>query len=173
MIKKNKTLPANAKIVMNTPRLCSDSYEARLTGRLDYVPTRTRLARQGISTIGKFLTRTTQGRTTRPILFTYSETKVRAFNATTCYFLPSWLQPWPMWKQHRCQISVFTAHPRIGGENLSLYTLYHTLFCHRSPSREDMTRSVPHDLRDSALSTHPRPDLDPASTYHRLAWRKG
>jgi hypothetical protein len=61
----------------------------------------------------------------------------------------------------------------MGGENLSLYTPYRTQFCHRSPSREDMTRSVPHDLGDSALSTHPRPDLDPASTYHRSARRKG
>jgi hypothetical protein len=61
----------------------------------------------------------------------------------------------------------------MGGENLSLYTPYRTLFCHRSPSREDTTRSVPHDLGDSALSTHPRPDLDPASIYHRSAGRKG
>jgi hypothetical protein len=61
----------------------------------------------------------------------------------------------------------------MGGENLSLYTPYRTLFCHRSPLREDTTRSVPHDLGDSVLSTHPRPDLDPASTYHRLAGRKG
>jgi hypothetical protein len=59
------------------------------------------------------------------------------------------------------------------GENLSLYTPYRTLFCHRSPSREDMTRSIPHDLGDSALSAHPRPGLDPASTYHRSAGRKG
>jgi hypothetical protein len=156
-----------------TPRLCSDSYEAPSMGCLDRVPTHTRLAQQGISTIRKSLTRTTQGQTTRPILFTYSETKVRAFNATTFYFLPSWLQPWPTWKQHRCQISLFTAHPRMGGENLSLYTPYRTLFCHRSPSREDTTRSVPHDFGDSALSARPRPSLDPASTHHRSAGRKG
>jgi hypothetical protein len=61
----------------------------------------------------------------------------------------------------------------MGGENLSLYTPYRTLFCHRSPSREDTTRSVPHDLRDSALSTHPQPSLDPASTYHWSEGRKG
>jgi hypothetical protein len=61
-------------------------------GRLNRVPTRMRLARQGISTIGKSLTHTTQGQTARPILFTYSETKVRAFNVITYYFLPSWLQ---------------------------------------------------------------------------------
>jgi hypothetical protein len=59
------------------------------------------------------------------------------------------------------------------GENLSLYAPYRTLFCHRSPSREDTTRTMPHDLRDSALSTRPRPVLDPASTYHRSAGRKG
>jgi hypothetical protein len=61
----------------------------------------------------------------------------------------------------------------MGCENLSLYTPYRTLFCHRSPSREDTTRSEPHDLGDSALSARPRPDLDPASTYHRSAGRKG
>jgi hypothetical protein len=61
-------------------------------GRLDHVPTRTRLARQDALTTEKSLTRTTRGRATRPILFTNSETKVRAFNATTNHFLPSWLQ---------------------------------------------------------------------------------
>jgi hypothetical protein len=60
----------------------------------------------------------------------------------------------------------------MGGENLSLYTPYRTLFCHRSPSREDTTRSVPHDLGDLALSAYPRPGLDPASTYHRSIGRK-
>jgi hypothetical protein len=61
----------------------------------------------------------------------------------------------------------------MGGENQSLYTPYRTLFCHRSPSREDTTRFVPHDLGDLALSARPRPDLDPASTHHRTAGRKG
>jgi hypothetical protein len=55
----------------------------------------------------------------------------------------------------------------MGGENLSIYTPYRTLFCHRSPSREDTTRSVPHDLGDSALSARPRPILDLASTQPR------
>jgi hypothetical protein len=36
-----------------------------------------------------------------------------------------------------------------------------------------LLQSVPHDLGDSALSTHPQPGLDPASTYHRSAGRKG
>jgi hypothetical protein len=74
------------------PRLRSNSYEAPSTGRLDCVLTCTRLARQGISTIRKSPTRMTLGRSARPTLFTNSETKVRAFNATTYYFLPSWLQ---------------------------------------------------------------------------------
>jgi hypothetical protein len=73
-----------------------------------------------------------------------------------------------MWKQYRCQILLFTAHPGMRGENLSLYAPYHALFCHRSPSREDMTRTVPHDLGDSALSTRPRPVLDLASTQPQL-----
>jgi hypothetical protein len=142
-------------------------------GRLDRVPTRTRLARQGISTIGKSPTRTTPGWAAQPTLFINYETKVRAFNATTYYFLPSWLQQLPMWKQCRCQILLFTAHPRIEGLNLSLYAPYRALFCQRSPSREDTTKTVPHDLGDSALSTRPRPSLDPASTYYRSAGRKG
>jgi hypothetical protein len=78
-----------------------------------------------------------------------------------------------MWKQYRCQILLFTAHPGMGGENLSLYAPYRALFFYRSPSREDTTRTVPHDLGDSALSTRPRPGLDPASTYYRSAGRKG
>jgi hypothetical protein len=61
----------------------------------------------------------------------------------------------------------------MGGENLSLYAPYRALFYHRSPSREDTTRIVSHDLRDSALSTRPRHVLDLASTYHRSAGRKG
>jgi hypothetical protein len=73
-----------------------------------------------------------------------------------------------MWKQYRCQILLFTAHPRMGGENLSLYAPYRALFCHRSPLREDTTRTIPHDLGDSALSTWPRPVLDLASTEPRL-----
>jgi hypothetical protein len=131
-----------------TPRLRSDSHEARSTRHLDY--------RQSP-------TRTTPGQNTRPILSTYSETKDRVFNMTTYYLLPSWLQPQPMWKQCRCQVSLFTTHPRMGGENLSLYTPYRTLFCHRSPSREDTTRSVPHDL---GIRPYP-PVLDPASTQPR------
>jgi hypothetical protein len=185
MIKKNKTLPANETsqnsgqntstvfrlvrgLLDGTPRLRSDSYEAPSTGRLDRVLTRTRRTRQGISTIEKSPTRTTSGRTARPTLFTNSETKVRAFNATTYYFLPSWLQQLPTWKQYWCQILLFTAHPGMGGEDLSLYAPCRALFCHRSPSREDTTRTVPHDLGDSALSTCSRPVLDLASTQPRL-----
>jgi hypothetical protein len=52
----------------------------------------------------------------------------------------------------------------MGGENLSLYAPYRALFRHWSPSREDTTRTVSHDLGDSALSTRPRPVLDLAST---------
>jgi hypothetical protein len=61
----------------------------------------------------------------------------------------------------------------MGGENLSLYTPYRTLFCYCSPSRVNTTRSVSHDLGYSALSTRPRPGLDPASTHRRSARRKG
>jgi hypothetical protein len=55
----------------------------------------------------------------------------------------------------------------MGGENLSLYAPYHALFRHRSPLREDTTRIVPRNPRDSTLSAHPRPVLDPASIRPR------
>jgi hypothetical protein len=136
-IKKNKTtlklLPTKmgrVETANETSRPRSDSYKACSTGRLDNVPTRTRLARQDTSTTEKSPTRTTRGQATRPTLFTNSEIKVRAFNATTNHFLPSWLQQQPAWRQYRCQISLFTAHPGMGGENLSLHTPYHALFCH-------------------------------------------
>jgi hypothetical protein len=61
-------------------------------------------------------------------------------------------------------LTFFTAHPGMGGENLSLCTPYRALFHHRPPSRKDTTRYVSHDLSDSALSAQPRPSLDPAST---------
>jgi hypothetical protein len=56
-IKKNKTTPkalptkmGRAKTTNKTPRPRSDSHEARSTGRLDHVLTRTRLARRDAST---------------------------------------------------------------------------------------------------------------------------
>jgi hypothetical protein len=70
-----------AKKTNETPRPRPDSYQAHSTGRLDHVPTRTRLARQDASTTEKSLTHTTQGRVGRPTSFTNSETKVSAFNA--------------------------------------------------------------------------------------------
>jgi hypothetical protein len=48
---------------------------------------------------------------------------------TANHFLPSWLQQ-PAREQYRCQISLFTAHPGMGGENLSLYAPYWALFRH-------------------------------------------
>jgi hypothetical protein len=66
----------------------------------------------------------------------------------------------------------------MGGENLSLYAPYRALFCHRSPSREDTTTTVLHDLGDSALSTRPRPIIgqqgekadvaQDSESFHRL-----
>jgi hypothetical protein len=136
-IKKNKTTPkplptrtGRAETANETPRPRSDSYEALSTGRLDHVPTRTRLARQDALTTKKSPTCMTQGQATRPTLFTNSETKIRAFNVTTNHFLPPWLQQQPTWGQYQCQFSLFTAHSGMGGENLSLYAPYHALFRH-------------------------------------------
>jgi hypothetical protein len=135
--RKNKTTPkalptktGRAETTNETPRPRSDSQEARSTGCLDYVLTRTRLARQNTSTTEKSPTRTILGRAGRPTSFTNSETKVRAFNVTTNHFLPSWLQQQPAWRQYRCQVSLFTAHPGMSGENMSLYAPYQALFRH-------------------------------------------
>jgi hypothetical protein len=57
-------------------------------GRLDHVPTRTRLSRQDASTIEKSPTRMTLGWASLPTSLTNSETKVKAFNAN-CQPLPT------------------------------------------------------------------------------------
>jgi hypothetical protein len=145
-------------------------------GRLDRVPTRTRLARQGISTIEKSLTRTTQGRTARPILFTYSEIKVRAFNATivTSYHhgysrdrrenstgvKSHFLLPIPGWEVKTCH---YTTIPHTTLPPITLERGYDKV---RTPRSREFSL-----IRSS--STRPRPSLDPASTYHRSAGRKG
>jgi hypothetical protein len=51
-----------------------------------------RLARRDASTTGKSPTCTTLGQAGRPASLTNSQTKVKAFNATTNHFLPLWLQ---------------------------------------------------------------------------------
>jgi hypothetical protein len=73
----------------------------------------------------------------------------------------------PAWKQYQCQIPLFTDHPGMGGENLSLYTPCRALFRHRSPSRQNTTSVVPQNSQGSALSiprrptsTRPRSGLD-------------
>jgi hypothetical protein len=107
-----------------TPRPRSDSYEARSTGHLDHVPTRTprlprnlRLARPKVEPVDP---------PHSPTLGQKSEHLMRTAN----HFLPSWLHQQPTWEQYRCQISLFTAHPGMSGENLSLHALYWTLFRH-------------------------------------------
>jgi hypothetical protein len=132
-------------------------------GRLDRVSTHTRLARQGISTIGKSLTHTTQGRTTRPILFTYSETKVRAFNglpvtsyrhgysrgrrgnstSVKSHFLP----PIPGWEVKTCHYTHHTAH---------CFATYHP----RGRIRQGPYPTI------SGIQAYP-PILDPPSTQPR------
>jgi hypothetical protein len=87
----------------------------------------------------------------------------------SCLSLNPLLSEWqtPGVLQYRCQISLFTTHPGMGGENLSLYAPYRALFYYWSPSREDTTRTVPHDLGDSALSTRPWPVLGLSLTWPR------
>jgi hypothetical protein len=63
----------------------------------------------------------------------------------------------PTWKQYQCQIPLFTTHPGIGGENLSLYMQCQVLFRHRSPSRHNTMTVVPRNSWGSALSIPRRP----------------
>jgi hypothetical protein len=99
-----------------TPRPCSDSYEARSTRRLDY---------REISDSHD----PGSARSTPPHSSTLRQ-KSEHLMQTTNHFLPSWLQQQPAWEQYRCQISLFTAHPGMGGKNLSLYAPYWALFHH-------------------------------------------
>jgi hypothetical protein len=69
------------------------------------------------------------------------------------HFLP----PIPGWEVKTCHYTHHTAH----------------CFATDHPRGRIRQGSYPHDLRDSALSARPRPSLDPASTYHRSAGRKG
>jgi hypothetical protein len=88
MTKKDKPLRKPCQ------RLCSrrQNEPKPRAERLDYILTRTRLARWDASTTGKSPTRTTLGRAGRPASLTNSQTKVKAFNATANHFLPLWLQ---------------------------------------------------------------------------------
>jgi hypothetical protein len=158
-IKKNKTLRKPRQ------KLCPPRRDKpkRRTKRLDHVSTRTRLARRDASINEKSLTRTTLGRAGRSIALTNSETKVKAFNATANHFLPSWLQQQPAWRQYLCQISLFTTHPGMGGENLSLYAPYRALFHLEVEYDEYYTPKFLGLSLIHSSSTH----LDPASTNRR------
>jgi hypothetical protein len=146
------------------PRSDSDSYEAPSAGRLDRVAIRTRPAQQGISTTGKL-------RLVRPRVEsldlsyppTLSQKSEQLMRLPTTSYRHGYSHNR---RGNNACVSphFFTTHPGMGGESLSLYTPYRTLFHHRPPSRTDTTRSVSHDPRDSALSAQPRPSLDPALT---------
>jgi hypothetical protein len=100
----------------------------------------------------------TPGRNTRPTQFTYPETKVRAFNAITCYHLPTWPQPGSTHSIH-----CFTAHPMMGGETCHYTHL--TVHCLSPVTLEGgynkacIPRSQGFGLIRPA-STRPRPSLD-------------
>jgi hypothetical protein len=129
----------------NEPKPCAE--------RLDYISTRTRLARSDASTTGKSPTRTTLGQAGQPASLTNSQTKVKAFNATANHFLPTWLQryqhggstsvkshfslPILEWMVKTCHYIrhvgyCSTTDPPRGrvGENMSLYTPCRVLFHH-------------------------------------------
>jgi hypothetical protein len=94
----------------------------------------------------------------------------------------------PVWKQYQCQIPLFTAHPGIGGENLSLHMPCQVLFHHQSPSRQNTMTVVPRNSWGSTLSiprrptsTRPRPTAgqqmskaytpqDPRSFHHPILY---
>jgi hypothetical protein len=76
----------------------------------------------------KSLTCTTQGQAGQPLLTHLLANK--AFNATTSTYMAT--AP-PAWEQYRCLILLFTAHPRMDGKKLPLYTPRRTLFRRRCP----------------------------------------
>jgi hypothetical protein len=139
----------NQRLRKTKPRqkLCPQKQDEpkQRTKRLDHVPTRTRLARRDASITFR-LARGSLDRTPRlprnlrlarpwigPVDPPHSPTlrqKSEHLMQTVNHFLPSWLQQKPAWKQYRCQISLFTAYPGMGGKNLSLYAPYHALFRH-------------------------------------------
>jgi hypothetical protein len=153
-IKKNKPLRKPWQ------KLCPQRQDEpkRRTKRLDHFSTRMRLTRRDSSTTFRLAWDSLDG-TPRPSRNLWLarpwvelvdpphsptlKTKVRAFNATDNHFLPPWLQQQPAWKQYQCQISLFTAHPRMGSENLSLYAPCRALFHLWSPSRENTMSIVP------------------------------
>jgi hypothetical protein len=152
------------------PRSNSDSYEAPPTGTprprpvpYDEAPRPHSDSHEARSPTGKTPTRMTPGRNTRPTQFTYPETKVRAFNAITCYHLSTWPQPGSTWEQCRCQSSLFYRPSRDGGETCHYTHL--TVHCLSPVTLEGgYDKAVFRDLGDSVLSVRHRPDLDPAST---------
>jgi hypothetical protein len=131
-----------------TPRPRPDWHKARSTRHLDY--------RQNSDSHDPGLKRSTHS---AHLLWDESQ-------SIQCdYLLPSTDMATAVTNVGATPVSVLTFYrPSCDGRwNLSLYTPYHALFYHRSPSREDTTRSVFHDLGDSALSARPRPSLDLAS----------
>jgi hypothetical protein len=60
----------------------------------------------------------------------------------------------------------------IGVKPITIHTLPCTVYC-QSPSREDMTRPVFRDLRNSALSVRPRPNLDAQRSLTGKKGRRG
>jgi hypothetical protein len=102
-----------------TPRLRSDSYEAPSTGRLDRIPTRTRLVRQGTSTIGKSPTLKQKSEHLMRLPVTsyrhgYSCDRCGNNTSVKSHFLP----PIPGWEVKTCHYTHHTAyyfatdHPR-------------------------------------------------------------
>jgi hypothetical protein len=138
-----------------TPRPLPDSYKARSTRHLDY--------RQNSDSHDPGSEHSTHS---VHLLWDISQ-------SIQCdYLLPSTDMATAVTDVGATPVSVLTFyHPSWDGRwNLSLCSPYHALFCHRSSSREDTTRSVFHDLGDSALSVQPRPGLD---VHRRLAGKKG
>jgi hypothetical protein len=103
------------------PRSGSDSYEAPSTGMPrprpvphDKAPRQHSDSHKARPPARKAPARVTLGQSARSPHFTYPKTKVRAFNAITCFHQPAWPQPGSMWEQCRCQSSLFYRPSRDG-----------------------------------------------------------
>jgi hypothetical protein len=128
-----------------TPRLRSDSYEARSTGRLNYVLTHTRYARRDASTAFRLvqgsldkaprlsgdlrLARPRVGPLDPPYSPTLRQKSEHLMRLPTTFYHHGYNNN-RRGSSTGVKSRFFTVHPGMGGENLSLYAPYRALFHH-------------------------------------------
>jgi hypothetical protein len=155
-----------------TPRPRSDSYEAPSTGRLDRVPTRTRLVRLSANLR---LARPRVGPLDPPYSPTLRQKSEHLMRLPTTSYRHGYSC------DRRGSSTGVRSHfllPIPGWEvkPITIYTMPHTVLpsitLEGGYDKDRTPRSREFGLIHPSL-THPRPGLDPASTYHQSVGRKG